>query len=616
MTRNVRPLLLSKSPRLLFLLHRLRPSQDRPPLTLCRSRLLQSSRLFTHNSQLLLVAGRLVVRPQLPFLHPPSTSSPSHNPRALTLHNIQRLLLSTETKTRWKQRLRWYVKLQFYLWPAMLFGWALNNGLEQTWLEHEYPTPREWSFWSRWYLRSAKHQEFDRETHIQRVLVNWPRVAFFHAMLLDRLEDEKKDGARILKQGDDQAGILVEGLGETGWDVSMKSEAWRRGYWEALMGAGKAAERLEGMVKRRDQGKWDLKVLVPKECIPGPENKKPRPMPYGMGGPWRPDEVEDAFPSPEKFYLRILTTKGFTSGQRVEAALSYADWCDFKGLHETAEKLLEWGMDIAVAGAESTRSEPSRNVVSRRTGVIDSSKSNSVTTNILKVSTAMGVHFAQAGEIKKALPIFLSILKARKDLPAEPAYAIPEQSKRQESSGGIWPYLNVIKDWLIEAPFPPPPPSGDEVPFHTLKEACEEVGLMTYIGEILYATSSQEKGLSWTRDAVDAAEAIMWVMKEEGREEGKERCQECLQTGLENWKKMARKLAVTAELRERDLLLQEKEKKNKPIWFGDNYEKQKEKAHEETQRWRDEEAQIELRKEKTIPLTLNLRPVRTGWFSV
>ena len=492
--------------------------------------------------------------------------------------------------------------------------YLFSNGVKQTWLEHEYPTPREWTFWSRWGLRSGKHLEFDDDAKVERVLVDWGRAGMFYARLLARLEDPDKDGANVLRRGDDGGDILVEGLGRTGWDVSMKSEQWRRGYWEGLMGAARVAERLEGMVARKTRGdKTSLKEVLPKECLVGPSNPRPRPMPRGMGEPWTEDEAEDAYEPPEKFYLRILTTKGFSSGQKIEAALAYADWCGFKGLPETAQRILEWGMDIAVAGAEANGIT---DVVNPRTGVIDSNKTGLATANMLKVSTAIGVHFAQAGEVRKALPVFLSVLKSRRELPPEPAYARFESDEtRKAQNAGAWTILYLFKDWLIESPFPAPPPSGDERPFHTLAEACEEVGLMTYVGEILYATSSEEKGLSWTRDAVDASEAVMWVMKEEGREERKDKCKQCLTIGLENWKKMATSLAVAAERRERELSMKEKEGKGNP-WFGESLGKQKEKARQEAKKWQEEEAQIELRRQKTMPLTMSVRPVPKGWFSI
>ena len=92
------------------------------------------------------------------------------------------------------------------------------SGIDQAKLEREWSTPREWTFWSRWYLRSGKHTEFDSG----RLIVDWMRVAFYYEMLIPRLESEKCDGGSLLEQ--DAGGIYVEGVGKTGYNISMKSE--------------------------------------------------------------------------------------------------------------------------------------------------------------------------------------------------------------------------------------------------------------------------------------------------------------------------------------------------------------------------------------------------------
>jgi hypothetical protein len=473
-------------------------------------------------------------------------------------------------------------------------------------LEREWPTPREWTFWSRWELRSAKHAEFDHGL----VVVDWMRVGSFYEHLIERLESEKYDGANLLQQ--DEGGIYVEGVGKTGYNVSMKSEPWRRGYYEALMGSARTAEHLDGLVRTKDRT-WRCReryLSWPKESVRSESN--PRPVPVRFGGePCPPeDQVEPAWQSPQVWYLRILTTKGFSNRQRLDAALAYADWLDFKGLTETAESMFDWALDIAAGGLPTEVAADS--VVDMKTGVLNSSKTRFVSENLLKATTALAVHHAQKGDVKAALPIFLSVLKARKELPAEPPHEAKQREEQQAAQARAMSgksYLESVwlglRDWVIDEPYPPRPSDGDSRPYHSLKEACEEVGLMTYIGEILYATSSKEKGLSWTRDAVDAAEAVMWVMDEEKKEEGKERCRECLSTGLGNWKQMARSMAIAAEKHELDIV------KN-PGWLKGS----REKAAEETSRWQEEEAQIELRRLKTMPLISPIRPQGGGWLSV
>ncbi len=472
----------------------------------------------------------------------------------------------------------------------------IGAGIHQLYLERKYPSPREWSFGSRWALRSAMARELEPFSQIEGFIIDWARVGSCYKLLLERLEDSKIDGQNLTEQ--DEGGILVDGVGRTGFDISMKPESWRRGYYQALMGAAKAAEHLDGYVTDRRR-----KKVFPKEMMIGPSNPRPKPKPHGWRDPPKEEDCDPAYSSPQVFYMRILTTKGFSTRQRLDAALAYADWLDFKGLAETAQSMYDWALDIA-AGALPMGSN---NVVDMRTGVINPNAEAHASENLLKASTALGVHHAVHNDVQAALPIFLSVLKARKDLPPDPvSHEPPKESSKPKEESVIWAYLGAIKDWLVEAPYPASPPSGDEPPFHTLKEACEEVGLMTYIGEILYATSSKEKGLSWTRDAVDAAEAIMWMMREENKEQGRERCQECLETGLSNWKKMARSMAKQAEKKE------DKNGSKSSSWLnfsrGDTADQSK--------RWEEELTQIDLRIQKTMPLIKPLEPAQSSWFSV
>ena len=472
----------------------------------------------------------------------------------------------------------------------------VGAGIQQTYLERKYPTPREWSLLSRWVLRSAIAGELEQVSRINGLTVNWPRVGSRYKMLLERLESPKLDGQNLLEQ--DEGGILVEGVGRTGFDISMKPESWRRGYHQALMGAARAGECLDGYVRDRTR-----KVSFPKEMMIGPSNPRPRPKPDGWRDPPKEEDCDPAYDNPRVFYMRILTTKGFNTRQRLDAALAYADWLDFKGLADTARSMYDWALDIA-AGALPVGS---KNAVDMKTGVINHSGGASVSANLLRASTALGVHHAAHENVQAALPIFLSVLKARKNLSPEPVrHERHKESSKPENENVVQTYFRAIRDWVTEAPYPAMPPSGDEPPFHTLSEACEEAGLMTYIGEILYATSSKEKGLSWTRDAVDAAEAVMWMMKEEESEEGREKCQECLETGLSNWKKMARSMAKQAWKREHE------NQSKSTTWF--NLDRKDEV--DQFRRWDEEQTQIELRIQKTMPLVKPLETRRSSWLSV
>ncbi|EXJ82006.1 hypothetical protein A1O1_08074 [Capronia coronata CBS 617.96] len=572
------------------------------------------SRPFTHKPSLLLVA-RPFSRPQLPFLHPISRTN-------IAQTQLGRFI-STERKQRWKAQLWSQLRFHAYLWPSVLLAAILLLGVQHTKLERDYPTPREWTFWSRWILRDAKYTEFG-----EHLLTDWEKAGYLYTEVIRRLESEKYDGQNLIEGEASIRGSFAN----AGFDISAKSEPWRRGYYEALMGAGRAAEHLDGMCKRKGQVRGRV---YPRESIPGPDNPRPKPLPFdknrGHENVPTADEVEDAFPPPEKFYLKVLTTNGFDTRQRLEAAMAYADWCDFKGLTETAEETYRWAVDIAQAGVPGSAAD----VVDMKTGVIHKDKEDVVTENILKVCTALGVHHAKTGDVKQALPIFLSVLRARKSLPPPPSSGPLDPTvsgstntpKGQEQKDqGIWPYVHALKDLIIERPYPPAPSSGNERPFHTLKEACEEVGLMTYIGEILFATSDseREKGLSWTRDSVEAAEAVMWVMDERKEDDGKERCRECLETGLQNWKAMARQMSRLAAQKEHELADASGGSGSGSGLLGSlgfgwglglGKAKQLEQLRQEKQRWEEENMQIELRKEKTLPLTQPLKPVSRGWMA-
>lgn len=544
-------------------------------------------RFSTHKPSLLLVA-RPIPRPQLPFLHPIS--------RTNTLQAHIGRFISTERKQRWKEQFWRYVRINAYLWPTALLLTLLAIGIQHTKLERDYPTPREWTLWSRWRLREAKFIELADAAKMHGILTDWAKAGRLYMQVLERLESIKYDGQNLM-----EIDIYT-------YDISAKSEQWRRGYYETLMGAARVAEHLEGMCKRKGE---DRGRIYSRESIPGPNNPRPKPLPwdkkYGHEKPPSEDEVEDAFPPADYFYDKILITDGFDTRQRLDAALAWTDWCDFRGRDDD----VVWMSALEIAQSGLPVGTPD---VVDRTGVILKDREAAVTDNILKACTALGVHHARNGEVKQALPIFLSVLRARKHLPPSPGGVIGAREGEKQEEEGLLPYVYALKDWLIERPYPPPPPSGNERPFHTLKEACEEVGLMTYIGEILFATSGSEraKGLSWTRDSVEAAEAIMWVMDEQKERDGRERCRECLETGLQNWKAMSREMTRLAAKKE-----QEAESSKGLFGLGLGKAREVEKAQEEKKRWEEENVQIELRRQKTLPLIQEpLRPITRSWLSL
>jgi hypothetical protein len=542
-----------------------------------------SKRNFTKQPSLLLIS-RPSVRPQLPFLYP---SVQSH---AANVTHIGRFV-STEVKLRWRARIRNGLKNIFYLGTFFGLGTFVATGIRHTKQENEHPTPPDWSFWSRWYLRTACWFEEQEAALTGIIAIDWGSIGWYYAELLRRLEDEEIDGSNLLA-GD----TLIEGVGRTGLDISMKSDSWRMGYYEALMGAARAAEHLDGMARRKgeDNGK-----VYPWDSVPGPNNPRPKPMAWDKDGAHKnvpyADQCEDAYPQPETFYMKILTTQGFVNAQRLDAALAYADWCEFKGLHKTTGDVLDWAIDIAASGIP----EEAGQVLDPKTHVINDGKDQWVTRNVLKASTALAVHHARNGHVKDAFSLFLGVLRARRNLPPEPIESQRQRDGVKKQPEGLMAYVNAMKSFLVDTPYPSPPPSGDERPFHTLKEACEEVAVMTYLGEILFATSDKERerGLGWTRDSVEGAEAILWVMDEQGKHEGSETCKECLATGLVNWKDMTSRMMRLAT--------RKKEQAEQSRGFlGLHWGKEAlvRSAAAEAERWREEQAQIELRRQKTLPL--------------
>lgn len=530
--------------------------------------------------------------------------------------------LTTARKKKWKQQFKYQLRFQLTVWPLFLAFYTMWYGIDQIQLEHEFPTPSEWSFWARWDGRTGRTllEQVERRGYARAG--EWATAASYYLDLLNRLEPgkgAKKDARGILVQEEVKGAgpIFVDGLGQVGYDISAKSERWKQGYWEALMALGKISENLDGLCKKKGHDLTEKERLYKWENIPGPNNPRPVPMEWQKDGshqhPPTFTDVESAIDPPESFYLKILTSRGFTNRQRLDTALAYADWCDFKGLHDTAANMYDWALDIAAGGLP----EGAGYVVDIQTGVINSGKERFVSENLLKATTALGVWHARRGEVKEALPIFLSVLRARKSLPAAPAQFRASNSQNVKTAAeaqskstteGVLSFFWNFVDFFRESDDSYLKSNGDEQPYHSLQEACEEVGIMTYIGEILFATSEheREKGLSWTRDSVGAAEAILWLMEEQTgtkeEEAGKQKCKECLQTGLSNWQQMTRQMARLAVQKEQDA------KENKGwLGLGIGQASAIEKATQEVQRWQEETDQIELRRQKVVSLLSALK---------
>ena len=398
--------------------------------------------------------------------------------------------------------------------------------------ERAFPSPPEWSLITRFHFRNGRWWEIPENN--DEGVSDWSKLHKAYQLALARLEDPNKDGAGLIEQ--EEGGILVPGLGKAGFDLSQKSEEWRRGYYDILMGMARAAEHLDGWVWDKTS-KDKKKAAWPPEMIIGPSNPNPHPPPPGAPPPPLEENCVKVSDPPETYYLKILTSKGFITHQKITAALGYADWLSFKGLKESAEGMYKWGLDIACSGL----ADPST-TIDPTTGVISAS-APSVTPNVVLAATTLAVHHAVTGNVSSALPIFLSVLRARRTAPLAP----PASRTPQEQST----LLSMVVDLIQTPPYPPPPPTGDEPLLRSPSDICEEAVLMNYIGEILFASSTSASqratGLSWTREAVQVA--VEGEKNESFSKDVKKKCLECEEVGLENWAKMVKRLVKEAEER-------------------------------------------------------------------
>ncbi|KAI4279031.1 MAG: hypothetical protein LQ337_000546 [Flavoplaca oasis] len=525
-------------------------------------------RLFTQNSQLLLVS-RTPPRPELPYLY---VSSVSRLPRAAPSTQYQGRLaryLTTERKQRIISETKLTVKYIIYFHVIAGFVLALVWLVSVEIKERRYPTPPEWSFKTRNIYRTARIMS--EPNFNPSGITEWPQVGNNYWVALSRLEDPSIDGKDLqIPPGDDHrvfvVGINALGFTRNGLDLLSKSEEWRRGYYSVLMGAARAAEHLDEDVRDTKRN-----ITFPKEHMIGPSNPRPKPVPHGAASPPLEENCVPASESPHMYYTKILTSTGFSTCQRLDAALAYADWLEFKGLRETAEEMYDWGLDIAMGALPVGVN----NVVDTQTGII-SNNAAYVSNNLLKATTALAIHHARNANLTAALPIFLSVLRAKKHLSLPP---IPDAPK-VEPTNLEW-ITSMAKSVLVTPPYPPAPPSGDEAPIRTPKAICEEAAVMAHIGEILFASSNddpklplkalksrstsrnQESGLSWTRDAVDVSESTLTSM-DRADLSGRQTCAECLRTGIDNWSAMVRKM-----LRDQQKSVSTKEQKvgNGRGWF-------------------------------------------------
>lgn len=424
----------------------------------------------------------------------------------------------------------------------IVYTWAIGACLliayysvQQEWLERRYPSPHEWSFITRLRFRLLRWGPDRNDTPEP----NWVQIGAYAKNLLERLEDPKIDGAGL--QALTEGGVHVADVGEAGYDVTGKSEPWRRGYYEVLMCCAKAAQQLDNHVLDTTRN-----IVFPADQVHGPSNPNPKPIPPGSPSAPNEKDCEPFYEAPETYFMQILTTRGFTNKQKMDTALEYGSWLDFKGIPEAAERMYEWALQLATenTSAAALPYDTTKYVLRDSTSVSSA--------NVLTCLTAIAAHKARTGDLSAALPIFISVLRARRSLPAATANASGQAGDSSGNDKTPWTtdnILSTIKRLISPPAYPLPPPDGNSPPIRNTQGLCEEAGLNLYIGEIMYASgtdaSGREDGLAWTREAVDIAEEQLDDLKSNkitGGEAAKT-CKACLNTGLENWMKMASMLA-------------------------------------------------------------------------
>ncbi|KAF2741335.1 hypothetical protein EJ04DRAFT_507160 [Polyplosphaeria fusca] len=492
-------------------------------------------RPFSHRPPRFLVS-HATPRPQLPFLSPISESLSSGHYRLAHF-----ITISDRSKKFIKDTAKQTVKWTAIIWVFTTCFSIASMGFLSERQERAFPSPHEWSLYTRIKFRRGKWYEVP-ENDEEYGFTNWAKLYAEYAHALRRLENPSKDGHGI-KELDEGEFVLPDGskagLDLKGFDFTEKSEEWRQGYWEVLMGMGRAAERTEGWVTdRRKRSFWT------NEFVESPSNPRPKAPPPGTP-PVPPKEKQIPISEPaETFWLRILTSKGFTTSQRMEAALAYGDHLSYKKLSDSAEEMYRWALDIAISGLPPSAQKAS---IDQKTAVLNAkAPKETITQSIVQAATSLAIHFASKGDISSALPIFVSVLRARLSADLSPN----TQSSRRFDSSITATLMGMLT--FSEAPYPPLPPTGNEPLLRSPEDMCDEAALKNYIGEILFTTagssiSQRTQALNWIREAVSNAKAAQSIDSISAELTRKRKCQVCEEVGLENWGKIMTFLAADAK---------------------------------------------------------------------
>ena len=484
------------------------------------------ARFFARNPHLHILASANP-RPQLSFL-----TAARHHPTIPSTFFSR--LITTETRNYIKHQSKLATKYTFIGLVLTTAGLSWMWMLTQEMVDRDFPAPSEWSFLTKVVYHAARGLEVPgaNETGV----VHWGIRGLAYRDLLRRLEDREGDGKGIVD-------IDVEGT--DGIDISGMSDEWRRGYHAALMGCGRAAIELEDTMLDTTTNK-----LYASRYVVGPSNPRPKRLPKRFGPPPREENCIKAYAPPEMYFMKIMTTVGFTAREKMDAALAYANWCGFKGLHDTAGEMYVWALDCAVSGLEW----PTASTIDRRTGIIPVDMP--ITDNILDATTALAVHKAQSGEPAAALPIFLSILRARRAAPLQEPATLPTKDPKQQARDTrikrtdldvLNDHINSFWSLLQASKFPDPPPTGNDPFVRTPDNDVDEAAVLSYVGEILFASddAQREAGLSWTDAAVEKAWAT--YSSPITSRDAKIKAVEALSVATENRRKMLTLLLSSAQ---------------------------------------------------------------------
>ncbi|KAI9904169.1 hypothetical protein N3K66_000698 [Trichothecium roseum] len=459
-----------------------------------------------------------------------------------------RTYASERTKKWLRHEAKLFVRYAAISWGGMLCLFAIYYAVIEELLERDFPTPPEWPWRTRKQLRDAHKWSDGRHRH-----VTWPKTLELARNLILFIEDPDRDTGKRLPRLPGAAGEDEPGL-EVPWefvprDISGESEEWRRGYVELVMLTAKAAEKVDGWL--RDVGR---NCISAPEYVIGPSNPRPKPIPPGAPKAPREEDCEIAYPPADRWYLKLLATRGLSPRQRMEAAFEYANFMELQGRADGPEALYSMALAEATRGTDPSQLPYDPKTLILKDGAVPSQ-------NVLDAVTALANYRARQGDVAKALPVYISLLKARRSLPTSPtlpADSSPKNQKKKAASTTTPPasIVDRITDLFSPPPYPAPPPDGFSPPWRSPLERCHEASLNLYIGEILYATSSSSSpsspsrngdGLAWTRDGVDLAEEQLRSLppRKPGfrPDDATRTCRECLETGLGNWSAMVAGLA-------------------------------------------------------------------------